>query len=439
MTNLFSGAACALLTLAAGAAAAMDVTTLTSNDPLNAWRTVTYPNGTVATYTAGIGSAAFRHPADPANIIYTLSDRGPNFTCDAAAKIMGAESQPMCKDVKGARFYPTPDYSPSIYRLVLDRASGTFAIKDVIALKNAMGEPISGLLNPQRAARTDTALDIAGAPLPFDPDAIDAEGLVKLSDGSFWIGEEMGPSILHVAADGRILTRYVPADAAADYADADMKIVAALPAVLSRRQANRGIESMAVSPDEAFLYFMVQNPLANPNADAYKAARNTRLFKFDRAAGRLVGEYVYQLDTPDTFGFDTTKAQSAPRISEVTALGADRLLVLERTDKTTKLHEVSLAGATNFLGSAWDDAATAPSLEQRNDLSGTAITPVAKVLRFDTFRDAKGAPVKIEGVALLGDGSLALVNDNDFGITGETTAVLVVKGAVTADKAAYAR
>ncbi len=417
-------------------ATAMDITTLTSDDPLNTWRTVAYPNGEKATYTVGIGSGAYRHPADPDDIIYTVSDRGPNFTCAAAKKLMGEESQDLCKDIKGARFYPTPDYTPSIYRVVLDKAAGTFAIKDVIALKTASGQPITGLLNPQKAAKTDVAIDAEGKKLAYDPNTVDAEGLIKLSDGTFWIGEEMGPSILHVLADGRIVERFVPADAAEDYKGADMKINATLPAILSKRQANRGIESMAVSPDEAFLYFMVQNPLANPDADAYKQARNTRLFKFDRAKGALVGEYVYQLDTPDTFGFDKTKAQNAPRISEVTAIGADRLLVLERTDKTTKLHEVSLDGATNILGGKWDDAATAPSLELSNALPSD-VKPVVKTVRFDTFVDAKKAPVKLEGVAVLGDGSLALINDNDFGIGGESTQVVIVKGAVDVDPDLY--
>ena len=41
-----------------------------------------------------------------------------------------------------------------------------------------------------------------------------------------------------------------------------------------------------------------------------------------------------------------------------------RFVVLERIDRTTKLQRISLAGATNILGSAWDDAATSPSLEQ---------------------------------------------------------------------------
>lgn len=423
--------------LAAGAAQAADVTTLESDDPLNTWRSVTYPNGAEASFTVGLGSGAFRHPADPANAIWVVSDRGPNFTCKAAKKIMGEESQPLCKDIKRSRFYPTPDYTPSIYRLELNEQDGSFAIKDVISLKTASGVAITGLLNPQTVAITDAALNAAGEKLAYDADTIDAEGLVRLDDGGFWIGEEMGPSILHVAPDGRIVKRFVPADAVEDYAGADTEISATLPAILSKRQPNRGIESMAISPDGAFLYFMVQNPLANPDADAYKAAKNTRIFKFDRAAEELVGEYVYQLDDPESFALDPSDKQNSPRISEVTALGLDRLLVLERTNGTTKLHEVSLEGATNILGSAWDDVATAPSLEQTNDLSGTEVTPVTKTLRFDTATDAPDAPTKLEGVAFLGDGAMALINDNDFGIKGDPTKVIIVRGAVEADPAVY--
>ena len=414
-----------------------DMKLLSTDDPLANWRAVTYPGGKTAAFTVGLGSGAFRHPGDPSNSIYVVSDRGPNFTCSAAKKIIGEASQPLCQDVKGARFYPTPDYTPSIYRLELDAATGAFSVKDVIALKTASGTAITGLLNPQTVAKTDQGLDAASNKLPFDANTIDAEGLVKLSDGSFWIGEEMGPSVLHVAADGRIVKRIVPADALDDYKDADTEIVGGLPAILSKRHKNRGIESMAISPDEKYLYFMLQNPLDNPDAKAYAQAKNTRLFKMERESGKLLGEYVYQLDDPQSFALDPSEKQNSPRVSEVTAIGTDRLLVLERTNKTTKLHEVSLAGATNILAGKWDDPATRPTLEQQNDLTGSGVTAVAKTLRFDTARDFPEAPVKLEGVAFLGDGTMALINDNDFGITGDATKVLLVKGAVSPDTAVY--
>ena len=70
------------------------------------------------------------------------------------------------------------------------------------------------------------------------------------SDGSFWIAEENAPSILHVAADGTIQLGVVPAGSESDFVDAGYEVVGGLPAILTKRQANRGIELMAVSPDE---------------------------------------------------------------------------------------------------------------------------------------------------------------------------------------------
>jgi hypothetical protein len=113
--------------------------------------------------------------------------------------------------------------------------------------------------------------------------------------------------------------------------------------------------------------------------------------------------------------------------------------VLERTEGTTKLYEIALAGATDILGSKWDDVATSPSLEQQNDVGQLSVVPVKKTLRFDTAKDMKDAPVKVEGVTFLGDGTMVLINDNDFAITGADTSIVLIKGAVTADPAVYKR
>ena len=421
-------------------AQAAEVQVLTTSDPKLNMAPLTLPGGRIANYTIGIGSGAFRHPSDPADIIWTVGDRGPNMTCAESVKLLGEDIAARCRKLPSGRVYPTPGYTPSIYKVQLDRKAGTFAVLETIPVrKSKSGALVTGLLNPQTAATRDTAMNLAGATLPYDSDNIDLEAIVRLSDGSFWIAEEMGPSIAHVSANGRLLKRLVPANAAADYKDAEAEIVPSLPAILSKRQGNRGFESLAISPDERFLYTIMQNPLANPDAKAFRQARNSRIFKIERESGKIIGQYVYQLDDPRSFGADPSQDQSDPRISELMALGPDRLLVLERTEKTTKLHEIVLDGATNILGTKWDDLATSPSLEALNDLGPLAITPVRKTLRFDTFRDFKDAPEKIEGMALLGDGSLALINDNDFGIRGDTTKILIVKGTVTADPAAYRR
>ena len=413
------------------------VLTLTSDDAALAMAPVTAPDGRVWTYTLGIGSGAFRHRSDPPNQVWTVGDRGPNMTCGEAARLLGAWSRPACDAVRAGRYYPTPDYSPAIYRVVLDEASGRFRLAETIPLRTRSGNPVLGLLNPQTAATRDTALDLAGRTLAYSPNHVDVEALVRLADGSFWIAEEMGPSLAKVTPDGRITTRLVPIDAGGDYRGADMDIVPILPALLSRRQGNRGFESLAITPDERFLVTIVQNPLANPDAAAFRRARNSRILKIDLASFAVVGEWIYQLDDPRTFALDPSDDQSDPRVSEMIALGGDRFLVLERTEGTTKLHEISLDGATDISGHRFGHPDTRPTLEQENHLGPHGLVPVRKTLRFDTARDARDAPTKIEGMTFLGDGALMLINDNDFGIRGDATRVLVTRGVVRADEAVW--
>ncbi len=406
-------------------AMAADVTvhTYLSDDTLLRIGPYTAEGGKTLNLTVGIGSSAFRRPSDPANMIWTLGDRGPNIACSDMKEMTGVELT--CREVKNGRIYPTPSYTPSIYRVML-LDDGTFRVTDVITLKDRDGLPLNGMPNPLRTATTETPLDGAGKPLPQDVRGIDAEGLVVLSDGTFWIGEENAPSFAHFGADGRMIARHVPAGTEGDFAGAPYDTIGSLPAIIAKRQSNRGIEAVAVSPDEQFLYFLLQNPLANPDSAAYQKARNTRLFKLERATMRVIGEYVYTLDDPQSFRRDPSSKQNDPRISEMMAIGLDRLIIDERTEQTTKLHEVELSGATNILGTRWDDAATRPTLEQ-SDVATAGIMPLKKVLRLDTA-DHPDVVGKTEGMTLLGDGALALINDDDFGISGGRTQIAVIRG-----------
>jgi hypothetical protein len=382
-----------------------------------------FAGGKTLNLTVGIGSSAFRRPDDPSNVLWTLGDRGPNIECKDMKEIAGTELG--CKGIKNSRVYPTPSYTPSIYRvMVLD--DGSFRVTDVITLKDRGGYPLSGMPLPLHTASTETPLDGQGKELKQSLRGIDAEALVRLADGTFWVGEENAPSLAHFSADGKMIERHVPAGTEAEFAGAPYPTRGTLPAIIAKRQGNRGIEGLAVSPDERFLYFIMQNPLANPDSAAFSQARNTRLFKLERDTMKVVGEYVYTLDDPQSFRRDPSKKQSDPRISELMAVGLDRLIVDERTEQTTKLYEIELAGATNIAASRWDEAATRPTLEQ-TELAAAEISPVKKTLRFDAFEhpDLVG---KTEGIALLGDGALALINDDDFGITGGHTVIAVVHG-----------
>ncbi len=395
-----------------------------SEDPQLRLGSVAFEGGRTPELFVGIGSAAFRRPDAPDGVFVTVSDRGPNFPCGEAEEIAGVDGAQLCAGSKGGRIYPLPDYSPTIYRIEVKE--GGFRILQAIPIGDREGRPVTGLPNPLTRAKTETPVDPSGRRLEPRASAIDAEGIVELADGTFWIGEENATSILQVAADGKVVRRLVPAGSEGDFAHAGYPVEGKLPAILAKRQLNRGIESMAVSPDERFLWFMLQNPLANPDAKAYQAARNTRLFRYDRVEDRLVGEYVYELTPMAEFAGEQGKAQSTARVSELTALDADRFLVVDRTERTTKIVLIDTRGATNILGSKWDDPAAAPSLEQIS-LAAAGIVPVGKRLVLDSGAHPE-LPVKIEGVALFADGSLMLINDDDFGIQGRRTVIARVRG-----------
>ena len=180
-----------------------------------------------------------------------------------------------------------------------------------------------------------------------------------------------------------------------------------------------------MSPDERFLYFIMQNPLANPDRRAFHQARNTRLFKIERATMKVVGEYVYTLDDPQSFRRDPSSKPSDPRISELMAIGLDRLVVLERTEQTTKLYEVQLSGATNIFGITLGRSGDAADAGAER-VARSASCRWTRVLRLDTA-DLPQVVGKTEGMTLLGDGALVLINDDDFGITGARTQIVTIR------------
>ena len=79
-----------------------------------------------------------------------------------------------------------------------------------------------------------------------------------------------------------------------------------------------------------------------------------------------MAEYLYPFDKPDSFLRDAELGDMHWRdlkVSELVALGGNRLLVLERGSATTKLYTVLLDPACVVDG-AYLDIATRPSLEE---------------------------------------------------------------------------
>ena len=60
-----------------------------------------FPGATALNLDVGIGSALFRDPAGAENTYYTVSDRGPNFTCGDLEDLMPVKKDDACPEVEG--------------------------------------------------------------------------------------------------------------------------------------------------------------------------------------------------------------------------------------------------------------------------------------------------------------------------------------------------
>jgi hypothetical protein len=337
------------------------------------------------TVAGGYGSALARDPAD-ARAFYLLTDRGPNY--DAGP------------DVKA---FVHPAYTPRIGRFRLtDRE---LRLERTVTLRAADGAPLTGLPNPAGAGGTgESAVRMDGTAIAFDPAGVDPEGLAALADGTFWVSEEYGPRLLHLAPDGRTLDRVGVTEGRCR-----------LPAVLAARRPNRGIEGLALLPGGA-LVAALEAPLDNPRV-AGRTSRVVRLVRLDPRTCET-RQYVYLLERPDL------------GLADVTAVSDTTLYVIERDTRlpgdtaapsaVKRIYRVSLAGATDVGGP--HDAPTGRQFDGRTleeldslGLARAGITPVAKTPVADLL--ALGYPhSKPEGLAVVDDSTLAVSNDDDFGV-----------------------
>jgi hypothetical protein len=142
---------------------------------------------------------------------------------------------------------------------------------------------------------------------------LDPESFVLMPDGTFWIGDEFGPFLLHVDARGRVLA---PPAAAPGLVSPDQP--GTLPPDLGQPNAatvrrSRGFEALGASADHTRLYAMLEasSTLDPPN--------EARILEFDPARGDFTGRmWRYRFETND---------HSA---TELTMYAPDRFLVVER-------------------------------------------------------------------------------------------------------------
>lgn len=339
-------------------------------------------------------------------IFYTIPDRGPN---------------PDTLDVDGdginERPFALPDYQAKIIKLEVTSDRSQVAITQEILLRQGDGiTPITGLSNLADESIDEQPVDLFGNPIELDPLGGDFEGILTDADGNFWMVDEYRPAIYKFSSTGVLLNRYVPDGTAAQVGESEGTFgEETLPDEYINRRRNRGFEAVALDAEAGILYAFIQTPLANPDRDASDNSDVIRILGIDTATGEPVSEYVYLLEDPTV-----RSGGRVDKIGDAVYAGDGKFFVIERDSavgETAKkyIFEINLKGATNILGL---NAFGGETLEQQtaNDLAAIGIKPVNKLKVTNLPSLGYLAGDKPEGLALLPDGSLVVLNDNDFGL-----------------------
>jgi glycerophosphoryl diester phosphodiesterase len=139
----------------------------------------------------------------------------------------------------------------------------------------------------------------------------DIESIQRAKDGSFWIGDEFGPWLLHVSRRGKMLQAPVPFPDGKGPDNATLS-----PGETPNTSRSRGLEAMAARPDGHRLYPILEGSLTNdPNK------RRRVVYEFDTLRNRYTGRtWAYRVDA------DTNMVADAQWV------GHKKLMVIERDD-----------------------------------------------------------------------------------------------------------
>jgi hypothetical protein len=223
--------------------------------------------------------------------------------------------------------------------------------------------------------------------------------------GTFFVSDEYGPYIRLFTRHGHLLGRIkVPAKFLLDPLIGrrsgdinnpnDAASVELAPVNnTSGRQANRGMEGLAITPDGRMLVGIMQNALIQDNGLVVVAdnttvpgrrGRNNRILTVDIETGET-HEYVYTVDA----------INQGRGVNELVAINNHEFLVLERDNRTNlagsvpglkRIYKIDLS--KNGINDV-TDVSGVPSLPALGGaaLAAVNITPVPKVLFIDMLKD----------------------------------------------------
>ncbi|MBY0610636.1 MAG: esterase-like activity of phytase family protein [Beijerinckiaceae bacterium] len=384
---------------------------------------VSFPNGRAVNLGVNIASGAYHPPAAGARL-WTVSDRGPFIACSTAKTQIGVSEAEMCGGSPLAEIAILPGFSPTLYGLEIGEDNGA-RVTETLPIKDRSGRPVSGL-SADDPDDSIGAYDLTGRRLSPEQPGINPGGLVRLADGTFWVVEGYGPSLLHIAADGRIMARIVPLGTETDYAKADYDVLPGLPLIFAHTLANAAYACLTLSPDERTLVMALRAP-ASPEDKSAATSPFLRVLTFDLSTQTSGAEYSYRLDPPEAFAADVARKprdQGDVRLAEIIALPGNRLIAVERVARTLRILIAELDAATPILP-IYDAPQTEPAFEalDSEQFAASGMMPIRKTLLFDSDRFGDGESAKIfdhiEGVAKMSDQALMLITNNAFGLDGE--------------------
>ncbi len=164
--------------------------------------------------------------------------------------------------------------------------------------------------------------------LRFDP-----EGIRVAPDGTFYVSDEYGTYVFQFDRQGNLLRR-LPVPGKFFIANPSANPTQELRNNTSGRQANRGMEGLAISPDGSTLFGIMQNALIqdqglvtpnplDPNVAPGRRGLNNRILKIDLATGETE-EFVYVIDV----------IGGGQGVSEILAINDHEFLVVERDNRS---------------------------------------------------------------------------------------------------------
>ena len=256
--------------------------------------------------------------------------------------------------------------------------------------------PETGLMDGLCLAGKPVAADGLGAIWAYadnaDPWHMDGNAV-----GQFQFQLERKPGTRpHITEDGAIFTQ-VEAQLAGD----------GVEAVLQYRIPNRGFEGLTITPSGKVLA-SVQSVL-DINGETADTAAFTRIVELDPETGD-VKMYAYPVDVSQY------NSPSDCKIGDIYAVDDTTLLVIEQgklADGTmqNKVYQVDLSQASDITDVTYNDAY--PEYASAEELTDISFMEKEELL---DLREYGWTAEKAEGICMADENTIAVINDNDFGI-----------------------